>query len=73
MKTFNISLNRDITDLSAPVIKEIAEKTGIMEMKVNGTSMSHNIQQEINQLFGISCDAREIPISSNAKSASKIS
>lgn len=67
-----LKANYRITDEAAPYLKEILSKSEIKEININETSISINCKKEIQALAKVPSEAREIPIRSTSKSASKV-
>lgn len=72
LQQFNISENPYVTDKSIPNFIEMAKKSCITFINLSGLANFDNYQ-EIEELFKVPIDQREVPISSNSKSAAKTS
>ncbi len=70
MKEIYLSYQVGITDECVPLLKEIAEQSGVM-IDISWTTISQENIEELEGLFSIPVDDRKIPMASNSKSASK--
>lgn len=71
LKELNLWGNKEITEKSTPHIILVAKRSAITHMNLIGTSISYQVQQEVNRLLNIPFDQREAPIQSDSKSAAK--
>ena len=71
IKELNLWGNKGITDKSFSNIVKISKSSSIININLIGTLLSFQNQQEINNNLKLTMEQREIPISSNSKSAAK--
>ena len=64
-----LSNNKLITDKSVPLLKELIEQSGLLEINLSRKSISEENQKEINELLKIPIDERKIPLKSFTKKA----
>lgn len=71
LKILHLNSNKLITDASVEHLLELATKSCITCMDVTYTSVSQENLIRIDDMFKTPIDEREIPITSNSKSAAK--
>lgn len=71
LEILDFSFNREIYDQSSTFFVDLAKKTCIKEINLSNTSISNDIQEEINRLLKVPSEDREIVIQSSSKSAAK--